>query len=111
MATLDECRAALDTLAERMTSTREGQPSKPFDRSLSCRLSDLGTTFSGQLRDGSLHDITTDSVVRAQIRLTMTSDDLLALTAGSLSIAPAWASGRIKIDANMLDLLRMRSMF
>ena len=47
----------------------------------------------------------------AQIRLTMTSDDLLALVDGSLHLASAWATGRIKVEAGVRDLLKLRSIF
>ena len=41
----------------------------------------------------------------------MTSDDLLKLTSGELSFAHAWASGRLRVDANVFDLLKLRSIF
>jgi putative sterol carrier protein len=43
--------------------------------------------------------------------MTMTSDDLLDLVAGRLPMASAWATGRVRIDASVLDLLRLRSVF
>ena len=49
-------------------------------------------------------------VEKADIRLTMTSDDLIALTDGDLSFAPAWASGRVKLEAGLRDMLRLRSL-
>jgi putative sterol carrier protein len=49
-------------------------------------------------------------VPKADIRLTMSSDDLLALTSGQLSFAPAWASGRVKLEAGLRDMLRLRSL-
>jgi putative sterol carrier protein len=39
----------------------------------------------------------------------MTSDDLLALVDGRLKMASAWATGRVKIDAGIRDLLKLRS--
>jgi hypothetical protein len=47
---------------------------------------------------------------KADIRLTMNSDDLVALTEGRLSFGPAWASGRVKLEAGLRDLLRLRKM-
>jgi putative sterol carrier protein len=41
----------------------------------------------------------------------MTSDDLLKLVDGELNMASAWASGRVKIDASVFDLLKLRSVF
>ena len=41
----------------------------------------------------------------------MSSDDLLALVNGGLKVPAAWATGRLKIDASMMDLLRLKSIF
>ena len=38
------------------------------------------------------------------------SDDLIALTDGDLAFAPAWASGRVKLEAGLRDMLRLRSL-
>jgi hypothetical protein len=108
VATLDECRVALDNLAGRLAGS-DGRHSD-FDRSLSCTVPDLGVTFSGQLAGGHLRDITTEPAPRAQIRLTASSDDLVALTTGELDFTPAWLSGRVKLEAGMRDLLKLRSM-
>ena len=60
--------------------------------------------------DGALCDITKRPVEDAQIRLTVSSDDLLAVTAGELPFASAWAAGRLKIEASVLDMIRLRSL-
>jgi putative sterol carrier protein len=41
----------------------------------------------------------------------MTSDDLLKLVSGELAMGSAWATGRVKIDANVFDLIKLRSVF
>jgi hypothetical protein len=85
-----------------------------LDRSLSCRLTDLGEVVLGRLRDGDVHDlhvVSHDSAApKADIRLEMSSDDLIALTDGRLHFGPAWATGRVKLHAGMRDLLRLRKM-
>lgn len=108
MATLEQCRESLDTLASRLT----GAPGRhaDFDRTLSCTVPDLGVTFAGRLQNGQLRDITTEPSPKAQIRLTANSDDLVALTNGTLPFASAWMSGRVKLDAGMRDMLKLRSM-
>jgi putative sterol carrier protein len=111
MATLEECRAALEDLANRMAhGESDVRRHTTLDRSLSCQVTDLDVTFSGQLRDGHIHDITTDPAERAQIRMTVRSDDLIALVKGDLPFASAWARGRVRIEASMVDLLRLRSL-
>lgn len=47
---------------------------------------------------------------RAQIRLAMTGDDLVAMVDGRLNFAKAWASGRIRLEAGFRDLLRLRTL-
>lgn len=107
MASVEQCRTAIDALSEAMGA--HGSASG-MDRTLSCRATDLDVTWTGRLREGSLHDVTTDERPKAQIRLAMSSDDLVALTAGRIGFASAWATGRLKVEASVLDLLKLRSM-
>jgi hypothetical protein len=109
MATLDDCRAAIETLADRLAQADDVRENA-LDRTLSCRVPDLDVTFSGRLQDGHIRDVTTAPADKAQIRLTVSSDDLVALTDGSLSIGSAFATGKLKIDASFLDLLKLRSL-
>jgi putative sterol carrier protein len=111
MASVDECRAVLDELAARLAEVDPDLRRKhTVDRTLSCHLSDLGVTFSGTLSEDGLDDVTDEPASEAQVRLTLTSDDLLALCNGDLAFASAWARGRVRIDASVLDLLRLRSL-
>jgi hypothetical protein len=109
MATVEECRTALEELSGRIGGA-DGDAGRAarLDRSLSCHLTDLGVTFSGRLRDGALHQVTTEERPRAQVRLAMTSDDLVAFVAGELNFASAWARGRVKLEASIRDLLVLR---
>jgi hypothetical protein len=111
VATLDECMTALDDFVGKLAAK---EAARDLDRSVSCRLTDLDQVVAGRLARGSVHDMTAlpdgPAVPKADIRLTMTSDDLLALTSGQLSFAPAWASGRIKLEAGLRDMLRLRSL-
>jgi hypothetical protein len=111
MATKKQCEAALRSLAERLDGVDESLRKRHApDRTVSCRIPDLDTTFSGRLTSGALQDIDDKPVKDAQIRLTVNSDDLLAVTAGELPFASAWAAGRLKIEASVLDMLRLRSL-
>ncbi|WP_406287822.1 alkyl sulfatase C-terminal domain-containing protein [Embleya sp. NBC_00896] len=112
MATVEECRTALEELSAKM-GRAEGDTRKAtqLNRSLSCHVTDLRVTFAGQLRDGALHDIDTEPrAEKAQIRLTMSGDDLVALVAGDLNFAAAWAKGRVKLEASFRDLLVLRKL-
>jgi putative sterol carrier protein len=111
MATVDECRAALQKLAERLAANAEQAREKlDFDRSLACRITDLQIAFHGRLKSGQIADLTDGDDPRAKIKLTSSSDDLVALVNGQLNVMQAWTSGRIKIDAGVLDLLKLRKL-
>jgi hypothetical protein len=111
VATIDQCMTALRGILGDLAANPAAQG---LDRSLSCRMPDLGQIVRGRLARGSVHELRAEpedqSLEKADIRLTMDSDDLLALTDGRLSFGPAWASGRVKLEAGLRDLLRLRKM-
>ncbi|MFJ6722096.1 MULTISPECIES: SCP2 sterol-binding domain-containing protein [unclassified Streptomyces] len=113
MATTEECRAALDRLSDNLARAEGGvRGAVALDRSLSCHVTDLDQTFTGRLEGGRIRvDALTPGppATKAQIRLAMTGDDLLALVAGELNFARAWASGRVRLEAGIRDLLRLKS--
>src|SRR5687767_293259 len=83
---------------------------RDLDRSVSCRLTDLGHVVQGRLARGSVKGMVavpdSPALPKADIRLTMSKDDLLAMTAGRLSFGPAWATGRVKLEAGLRGMLR-----
>jgi hypothetical protein len=109
MVTPAECHAAVAKLAGRF-GTSQGGRADGLDRRVSADITDLGLRFFGHLHDGVLDDITTDDQSQAQIRLTMTSDNLLALAAGEVSLGAAWLSGRVKVHASFPDMLKLRTL-
>lgn len=113
MATVDECRAALVRLSENLAQANgDVRSAASLDRSLSCRITDLDVLFVGRLAGGTIRDVTVAAgpVEKAQIRLTMSGDDLVALVTGELNFARAWGTGRVKLEAGFRDLLRLRSL-
>lgn len=112
MASLEECEKALHRLADRLAAADPAVRRRAgLDRTISCTLRDLGAVFGGRLRDGELIDITPVERGEAQVRMTMTSDDLVKLVDGQLNMGAAFATGRVRIDASMRDLIRLRSIF
>ncbi len=114
MATIEECREALDRLSDNLTGADGGvRGAAALDRSLSCHVTDLDRTFTGRLDGGRIR---VDAVspgppaTKAEIRLAMTGDDLVAMVAGGLRFAKAWASGRVRLEAGFRDLLRLKSL-
>jgi hypothetical protein len=115
VATVQECRAALSNLAARLAEVdRETRSKHAADRTLSLWLTDLDTGFCGRLVDGELLDVEpvpdADAAGKAQLKLRCSGDDLIALTDGHLGAGTAWATGRLKIDASLPDLLRLRTL-
>jgi hypothetical protein len=111
VATIDECLTALRGI---LGSLAAHKAAEGLDRSLSCRLTDLDQVVLGRLAGGAVRDLRPvpydAAVPRADIRLTTTSDDLLALTRGEMSFGSAWSSGRLRFEAGLRDMLRLRSL-
>jgi hypothetical protein len=114
MATTEECRTALDKLSDNMAGAEgDVRTAAALDRSLSCRITDLDITFVGRLRGGRIEVLDTlqgPPPERAQIRLTMSGDDLVSMVNGELNFAKAWGSGRVKLEAGLRDLFRLRTL-
>ena len=110
MATVEQCRQALEGIAAKMAADPEVAARVNLDRSIACEIRDLGVTFTGRLRGGTIEDLVEGSDPKAQIRLSMKGDDLLAMVGGSLNFAAAWASGRVSVKASFSDLLKMRKL-
>ncbi|MER5474262.1 SCP2 sterol-binding domain-containing protein [Streptomyces sp. NPDC002935] len=114
MATTEECRTALDKLSDNMASAEgDVRTAAALDRSLSCRITDLDITFVGRMKGGRIEVLDTlqgPPPERAQIRLTMKGDDLVSMVNGELNFAKAWGSGRVKLEAGLRDLFRLRTL-
>ncbi|MET8502614.1 SCP2 sterol-binding domain-containing protein [Streptomyces microflavus] len=114
MATMAECRSALRRLSDNLAAADgDVRGAAALNRSLSCHIKDLDITFTGRLADGRIQ--VQDTVEgppreKAEIRLAMTGDDLVALVDGDLNFAKAWASGRVRLEAGFRDLLKLRSL-
>ncbi|MEE1735141.1 SCP2 sterol-binding domain-containing protein [Streptomyces sp. BE147] len=114
MATMAECRSALDRLSENLAGADgDVRSAAALDRSLSCHIKDLGITFTGRLADGRIRVL--DMVEgppreKAEIRLAMTGDDLVAMVNGDLNFARAWGSGRVRLEAGFRDLMKLRAL-
>jgi hypothetical protein len=111
VATVDECRQALQDLAARLDRNAETvREHVDLDRTLACRISDLETAFHGRLTGGRLLGLTDGDDPKAKIAMTTTSDDLIALVRGDLDVTRAVASRRVSIKANPFDLMKLRKL-
>ena len=113
MASVEECREALQALSRRLTEMSPDDRASYFGkRSMSCHVTDLGVTFVTRFTDSGA-----DPVIEAKpddppadIRLTANSDDVISLSETPANIARMWLSGRVKVQASMRDLLALRKL-
>ncbi|MFK4112588.1 sterol-binding protein [Streptomyces sp. NPDC002176] len=114
MATIEECRTALEKLSDSMSGAEgDAGAAAALDRSVSCHVTDLDVTFAGRMRGARIEVAETlpgPPRERAQIRLALAGDDLVALVDGQLNFASAWGSGRVKLEAGLMDLFRLRKL-
>lgn len=109
MASLEECLATVADLAGRLDAVDEStRKANTPDRTLSLLLTDLGESIHGRLHAGRLVDVAAGADPSAQLKGTLTSDDLIALANQSLSIPEAVLSGRFRVQASWRDLLELR---
>lgn len=110
MISADDCRTALQKLAGRLGELSPAERDDFFgNRTVSVTIPDLGVTYVSVLGSG-------DDPVRealpgqppADIRLTANSGEVIALCEQPMNIARAWMSRRVKIEASVKDLFRLR---
>lgn len=111
MATPQEVHATLDGLIRQFEQVDESAKSMlPNKRLIEARCDDLGLTYHAQWRSGKLGELCEGHPPkRADIRISVNSNDLLALAAGLLTFKQAWSAQQIRIDASMTDMLRLRA--
>lgn len=112
MATVEQCQAALDSLAATLAAVEPQLRARHVpERTVACRLVDLDVTFTGRLAPDGLHDVvpSDDAEPAAEVRVSTTSAVLVALAAGEEDFLHAWLRGRVQVSASMRDLLRLRS--
>jgi len=110
MTSAQECQEALQKLAARLSEMSPEERDNYFgDRSISVTVPDLGITFVTRLGTGE--DPVREAVPGdppADIRLTAKSDEVLSLAQSPMNIGRSWVAGRVKIEASMKDLFRLR---
>ena len=114
MATVEACRIALDDLSALLAAVDPELRARHVPpRTVVCRLSDLDHAFVGSIGPDGLHNLRdcVASEQQADVRVTMTSDELVALASGDEDFLHGWLRGRIQVHASMRDLLRLRSLF
>jgi hypothetical protein len=114
LASVEDCRVAVDELVESLANVDPAVRAKHVPRrTVACRVSDLDVTFVGRLDEDGVHDMTesAEDDDEVDVRLTLTSDQLVALASGDDDFLHAWLRGRVTVSASMRDLLRLRTLF
>jgi predicted lipid carrier protein YhbT len=112
VATLEAVQQAVQGLLERLAEVDpEVRRKYAIERTVACRVRDLDIVFLADFDDdGAMRSLTTAERGDGQVKIAANSDDLIALIEGRLSVPTAWATGKLRIDASMLDLLKLRSL-
>lgn len=111
MASVPEVEATLHDLIrqlERIDPAYRGM--LPSRRTIQAECPDVGLVYHAFWRHGKLSELHTGPPEkRADIRIRVDSDDLMSLAEQHLDFGRALQGGRIRIDASMTDLLRLRA--
>lgn len=110
MATLQQVELVLEELLQRLgdieDSTRALLPSR---RTIEARCPDLDVVRYADWRQGRITLLDEPPGRRCDIRISVRSDDLIAMSEGRLAVGRAYAESKLRLDASMTDLLRLRA--
>jgi hypothetical protein len=110
VATIEEVDAVIGDLLGRLgqvdDSTLALLPSK---RLIEASCPDLDYVRHAEWRSGSIVMLDEPPNGRADIRISVRSDDLLKIVSGELPFGRAYTSNKVRLDASMTDLLRLRA--
>ena len=112
MATKGEVERQLGVLMARLDGNEANVRSAiPTRKVLCCHVADLGADWYSVVENGHVSQPSeAPPNGRADIILRVGSDDLVDLVEGRISFLSAFTSGKVKVDASLVDLLRLRSL-
>ena len=82
----------------------------PDRRVIEISLTDLGTSYWTELSGGAMAPLREGAPPQTDIRIRMTSDHLVDLAEGRASMFSSYLAGRVKVEASVGDLLRLRKL-
>jgi hypothetical protein len=115
MASVADCERAMRRLAATLAALDpEVRARHVPERRLGCRIKDLDVVYVARLDEAGLHDLAKakpagEMPEGVEVRVTVGSDDLVALADGDDDFLQAWLRGRVQISAPVRDVLRLRS--
>jgi predicted lipid carrier protein YhbT len=113
MATAEECRTALESMIGRIADLEaKDRAAHLIDRTLSCRVPDLGLTFVTRLGPDGAEPVkqADNGAAPAQVRFTADSDTVVAIAGDPGSFLRAWLSGKLRVQGSVFDLLHLRKL-
>ena len=110
MASVEEVEGVLGDLLDRLTEIDDTTSALlPSRRTIEARCPDLDLVRFALWDKGRIHRLESLDGRRPDIRISVRSSDLLSMANGELTFARAYASNRVRLDASMGDLLRLRA--
>jgi hypothetical protein len=111
MATQEVCLAAILEAVERFNAHDAGSKRERVpERTVGCTILDLDVTYRGRLEQGFIVGVAESLEHQADIRIICSSDDLVAMVNREVRFAHLYSTGRVRIDASLRDLIRLRSL-
>jgi hypothetical protein len=111
MATAEQCREALDSLLGHISELDPQQRAESLvDRTLSCDITDLGMRYWTRVGPDGAEPVrlADDGDGTAQVRFTTDSDTIVSIAEDPQRFARAWLTGKVKVRASVMDVLRLR---
>lgn len=110
MANVDEVERVLKDFLLRFGAVDESvRALLPDHRTIEARCPDLDLVRHAEWRSGRIVLLDEAPARRSDIRISVRSDDLLEIASGELSFARAYTANKVRLDASMTDLLRLRA--
>jgi predicted lipid carrier protein YhbT len=116
VATIKACRSALEQIIASLDGVDEATRTRHLPRrTVLCTVKDLGVSFTARVDEDGVHDVeqiakNVSELPSADVKVTIRSDDLIALADGDDDFISAWLHGRVQVSAPMRDMLRLRSL-
>jgi hypothetical protein len=114
VATRAEVDRTLKKLVKRLDSADLDGASLPEEqRTIVCRITDLDIAFRADYAAGRIRKLreVPSGTEGGDVRISVSSDELIALADGKSSLPMALLFGRIRVDAHARDLLLLRQLF
>jgi len=114
VATKDEVGKAIERLMARLDGNESNvRTAIPGRKVMGCYVSDLDASWFSVIEDGHVGPPgeTVPPGERVDVLLKVSSDNLIDLVEERVSFMSAFLSGKVRVEASLMDLLRMRTLF